>query len=98
MQELHEASQCSVHSCHDCPAQSHFCILQIPEVEMNNRRLSGYATVFCALLTLAGSAGAQDATLSARIMDATDAVLPGATGTALQVATGTSSLPLRNPD
>jgi hypothetical protein len=65
-----------------------FCILHFREVEMNNRRFSGYATVFCAFLTLAGSARAQDSTLSGTITDATDAVLPGATVTALHVATG----------
>jgi hypothetical protein len=51
----------------------------------------GWLFVLCALLWLPASAAAQEATISGTITDATGAVLPGVTITALHEATGTPS-------
>jgi len=53
------------------------------------RRLALLATVLCVIFAAPGISYAQDATLYGSVTDATNAVLPGATVTALHVDTGT---------
>ena len=54
---------------------------------MTSRALVG-ATVVWAVLVLAGTARAQETVLSGTVVDATDAVLPGVTVTALHIDSG----------